>query len=164
MTLLPYRRFTIDTPLSPSTVQTRLEGATGQTVPGRASPIDSAFRGEVSGARFQIQRRIGYRNSFLPRIRGTIEPTASGSRLVGTMRLHGFVAAFMVFWLGGVGLAFIAIVLPAFSGGRFDWGALTPLGMLAFGVLLVLGGFVPEAHKAIRQLAELVDASRSEMH
>ena len=60
-------------------------------------------------------------------------------------------------------LACFATVLAAFSGGRFEDGALTPLGMLLFGAAMMLGGSIPDARRTLRELASLVEASRVEV-
>src|SRR5690242_14915733 len=105
MSLLPYRAFTIETPLAPAVVQARLQGAVEGRQWLRLSRTHRPFEGVVEGPRFEVRRIIHYRNSFLPHVRGAIEPAAAGARLVGTMRLHSAVAAFMVVWFAGVGLA-----------------------------------------------------------
>jgi hypothetical protein len=42
----------------------------------------------VTGFTFDIQRIIGYRNSFLPRIGGTIAADGRGSAISIAMKLH----------------------------------------------------------------------------
>jgi hypothetical protein len=107
------------------------------------------FIGKAEGSNFNLHRDIRYRNSFLPRIRGHIDVDAEGTRIDVTMHLHPFAFVFMLFWLGGVGLAGIAML----SHGRPPQ-SLIPLGMFAFGVALTLGGFFPEAFKARRLLEQ----------
>jgi hypothetical protein len=77
------------------------------------------------------------------------------------MRVHRFVAAFMVFWVAAGVFAF----LVPFTNVGFHAAQLIPLAMAAFGIVAIrtVPGFAPEAQEALRRLGELVDASRSEL-
>jgi hypothetical protein len=66
------------------------------------------------------------------------------------MYLHPLVLAFMLFWLGGVGLGAVAALRQGDGGAA----TLVPIGMFVFGVALTLGGFYPEAIKARRLLEQ----------
>jgi len=114
------------------------------------------FIGRVEGNCFKLYRDIRYRNSFLPRIRGHVNPYRDGSNIEVTMYLHPLVLVFMLFWLGFVGAGAVATL----GHGKGDH-ALVPLGMLVFGVALTLGGFYPEALKARRILEEHIDKLRA---
>lgn len=59
------------------------------------------YQGKVVGNSFNISRIISYRNSFLPRISGSIETTFSGSLIRVKMRPHVAVIVFMCIW-GGI--------------------------------------------------------------
>jgi hypothetical protein len=153
--LLPYRRFAIETALPPAEVQARLRAAVEPRKSLRWPSGDhKAFEGEVRASGFELERIIDYRNSFLPRVRGTITPSTRGTRLAGTMRLHDVVAAFMIVWLTAVGGACLVFVPRA---GSLEPAALIPLGMLVVGLVLPVAAFIPEARKARRLLAELVE-------
>jgi hypothetical protein len=161
MRLLPHQTFTIETKLAPKEVESRLSRAVEQRRwrhPSGHGPFEGAF----DGSRFEMRRIIHYRNSFLPQVRGVIEPAGEGTRLVGTMRLHGAVIAFMTLWFGGVLFASSVVLQPLFAGRKFDSAGFIPLGMLVFGVALVLVGFIPESRKALGELARVVDASRAD--
>jgi hypothetical protein len=156
--LLPYRRFAIETALPPAEVQARLRDAVEPRKSLRWPSGDhKAFEGEVRASGFELERIIDYRNSFLPRVRGTITPSTRGTRLAGTMRLHDVVAAFMIIWLTAVGGACLLFVPHAASAGSLEPAALIPLGMLVVGLVLPVAAFIPEARKARRLLAELVE-------
>jgi hypothetical protein len=163
MRLLPQRTFTIETALSPAEAQARLRAGVEANRWLSRSHDHLPFSGVVDGTRFELRRIIHHRNSFVPKVRGLIEPAASGSRLVGTMRVHGGVAAFMAVWFVGVGVACLAVLLGLLTGGGFERQALIPFGMLVVGIAAVFVGFVPEARRALRELAYLVDASSVEM-
>jgi hypothetical protein len=62
------------------------------------------------------------------------------------MFLHPIVVMFMIFWLGTI--ASVAFSHPALSP--------IPWGMLAFGIALPMGGFIPEAIKAKRLIVEAI--------
>ena len=72
------------------------------------------------------------------------------------MRLHAFTAIFMVVWFAGVGSNLAARSLSDLRKGA---GTLVPIGMLAFGVLLAVGGFYPEAFKAERLIRQALAAA-----
>lgn len=153
--------------LAPAEAARRVSAVTGPTLglfdaissalSGGGSAHERDFHGEVGSDRFAIQRRIGYRNSFLPRIRGRIAAEGTGSDLRIWMHVHPFVAVFLLFWIGMVG-NFGGMALSA-SGGMRMGAAYLPLGMVLFAVALTLGGFIPEAIKAKRRLAALLETA-----
>jgi hypothetical protein len=117
------------------------------------------FVGTVEGKKFRIHRDIYYRNSFLPMIRGHVDSGPVGTRVRVTMYLHPFVAVFMAVWFSGVGSALYGFLHSANP--VADMTVVFPLGMLAFGVVMVCAGFFPEAIKARRLLEQaLADARR----
>ena len=134
--LLPWHRFTIDSPYPPDTAAAMLASQVG---PGGVlffARGDKPFCGEVSGSTFKVMRVIRYRNSFLPVVSGTLEPRGAGTRVHVRLRLHAWVMAFIVF--------FLAIV---WGHARPSEGCLFELGMSAFLVAMTLGGFWFEATK-----------------
>ena len=152
---MPFYRFEIDVNAPPPVVVERLRAI----VRGKLSfwesvrqsfPFNQAegppFIGSVQDDSFKMRRNIRYRNSFLPMIRGTIASYGVATRVSVTMFLHPIVAIFMIFWLGSI--ASVAISHPTMSP--------IPWFMLAFGVALTVGGFIPEAIKAKRLIAEAV--------
>jgi hypothetical protein len=123
---------------------------------GMARASAAAFIGSVDGNAFLLRSDIRYRNSFLPRIKGLVEPSAGGSRIVVTMNLHPIVGVFALIWFGGVGVGAFAVL----ANGNIGAGpTLIPFGMLVFGVALTLGGFYPEAFKARRILEQSIGAA-----
>jgi hypothetical protein len=105
------------------------------------------FVGKVDGSQFTCYRHIHYRNSFLPRIKGTVQPSPSGSTIDVRMSLYPSVALAMGFWFGAVGLGTAAALLR--QGGT---PVIVPLGLFVFGLAMTLCGFYPEAVKARRLL------------
>lgn len=123
------------------------------------------FTGTAENGRFFIQRDINYRNSFLPQVKGIIEPDpqGSGSRVTVTMAMHKFVQVFMCFWLFMVGAIGIPLAIAALNHKlqppQNDWmGAVIPLVMLVFGLSLPHFGFWGEAKKAENFLTETLQA------
>jgi hypothetical protein len=154
-------RFQLRSDLSTQAVLERIQ-ALAREQPGFGQSLKESFGwrkegsppfiGRVEGNDFKLYRDIGYRNSFLPRIRGRVSAYRDGANIDVTMYLHPFVLVFMLFWLGGVAAG--AVTLLGHGKGS---EALIPLGMFFFGVALPLGGFYPEAIKARRILQEHLD-------
>lgn len=157
MKIYPKDTFDIDTPLSASGIFSTLESEV--EAPKRFrwwSSSGKKYQGKFNQTDFKIWRIISYRNSFLPIVEGTITPTTSGSRIAVTMRLHRFVAAFMLFWLGGVSLALVSFFIATMRGKMAPLPALLiPLGMLLFGILLTSCSFWWEAKRTKPFLIEL---------
>jgi hypothetical protein len=152
---MPFYRFEIDVTAPPPVVVERLRAI----VRGKLSfgesfrqsfsfnrTYSAPFIGSVQDDSFKLRRNIRYRNSFLPMIRGTITSYGVGTRVSVTMFLQPVVAIFMIFWLGMVASA--AVSHPNASP--------IPWGMLAFGIALSIGGFIPEAIKAKRLILEAI--------
>ncbi len=157
---MPFYRCQIESPLSNEAVLLRVRGMVRKT-PGLIQSIKESFRshtessppfiGTVVGKTFQIQRDIRYRNSFLPRIRGSVVPLSSGSTVFLTMHLHPVVFVFMLFWHVPVGfVAFLVLKSPQSSFRT----VCVPVGMFFFGIVLTASGFYPEAVKARRLLEQ----------
>jgi hypothetical protein len=157
---MPFYRFHIDSDGSKHVVEERLKtivrDKTGLwesfrvawKARDRAGP---AFIGTVQEGSFKLQRDIRYRNSFLPMIWGSIVPAPTGARINVTMCIHPIVALFMVFILGTV---VHGGVIHRFAS-PVSWGELSMV------VILIVGGFVPEAVKAKRLISEAVLGSDS---
>ena len=152
---MPFYRFEIEVNAPPPVVVERLRAVVRGKLSFRESlrqafPFNKAegapFIGSVLDDSFKMKRNIRYRNSFLPMIRGRISSYGVSTRVSVTMFLHPAVAIFMIFWLGMLGS--VAVSLPTASP--------IPWGMLAFGIALPVGGFIPEAIKAKRLIVEAV--------
>jgi hypothetical protein len=159
LNVTPHYWFHIDAAEPPQVIAERVRSV-AREAPGWGETFRRIWRrdqapgppliGSVEGDSFKLQRAILYRNSFLPIIRGRIVPIEVGTRIKVTMHLHPFVALFMTFWLGAVGYALIA----ASSTSRL------PLAlMFLFGIVLIAGGFVPEALRAKRLLSAAIRSS-----
>lgn len=103
------------------------------------------------------------RNSFRPRIRGTIEATFNGSQINGTMRLHEMVVGFLAFMVLVPGWAFVNIAGGSMRRSGPDSPTFIVVGVLLLFLAVMLGVFRMESRRALRTLSELVDASHSEL-
>ena len=157
MKLLPYRKLELYSPMPAATVAQVLGDSVEPTNWFRVGGGMRPFEGAVTPPTFEIRRVISYRNSFLPKIRGTITPDGAGSRISITMRLPLAVAIFMTVWLGGACFGAFASATVGVSDPVALLPALIPIGMLLFGSVLTLGAFSVEARKAESLLTFLLD-------
>lgn len=153
---MPFWSATIQTSLPPDEVEDRLRALLRPRVgfwEGIEQSLDPQtdrppFRGEVSSRTFEMTRVIGYKNSFLPVIRGTIEGHATGGSVVRVrMTLHLFTMIFLIVWMGF--LVFFAMSDLVAVGHLRSY---TPVFMLLFAVVLTLVAFFPEARSAERRI------------
>jgi hypothetical protein len=156
MPLLPFERFEIRSRLPLAEVTSRLAAAVEPKRWLRFGKAERPFEGRVEGQEFRIQRIIGYRNSFLPRIYGRFTPDPPGCRVEGTLTLHPLAAAFMVVWIGAVVLIGGAFAINPPAEGRL-LAHLLPVAMLLFGWALATVPFTYEARRARRMLGELLE-------
>jgi hypothetical protein len=119
-----------------------------------SSSSAQSYEGQINGSSFTINRIIGYRNSFLPRINGVIERDLDGLTIKVKMRLHIFVIVFLCIWCGGC----IAFLIQAFDNSAFNQATLIPFGMLIFIYALTMGGFKYESYKSKKDLQALFEA------
>lgn len=143
---MPFYRFQIDVDAPPYVVAERLRSIVGDkptlseslgTMFRLDGPGGARFAGSVDGHSFKLEN-IGYRNSFLPMIRGQVESTSIGARVCVTMFIHPLVALLMTFFLG-------TAVVQLVSGGTASHSPRVLVGMFLFGVGLMVVAFFPEA-------------------
>ena len=120
--------------LSVEACKGRLNGALGSSW---ALFPDQDFVGGVRGNGVSVRRNIRYRNSFQTIFVGRMEPGFGGTILSGSFRMHAFVYAFMTVWFG---FLLFAIAPDVANLGSAGLASIAPLGMVMFGVLLVLVG------------------------
>lgn len=120
--------------------------------------IEKPFEGYFANGQFEIQRAINYKNSFLPRIKGSIKESMNGTKVIAKLQMHGFVVAFMAVWLGGISLALIGSIYAIVSHEANPTVAIIPSIMLAFGIGLVYFGFNTEKVKSINELKIMLKA------
>src|ERR1700744_2386344 len=111
MNLLPYDKFCIVTPLSPAEVDKQLQAEISPRPTLFHDTGDAYFMGSVANGIFKFSRIIRNRNSFLPVVIVHTESWLNGSRVFVKIRLYLFMAVFMCFWLGGVAVAGISMLI-----------------------------------------------------
>lgn len=162
MKIVPHRRFTIDTRLTPLEVQARLRDAV-EAPTFRLTKPERPFTGRVDGASFDVMRSIQGRNSFRPRVRGAIEAAGRGARLTGTMQVHVLVLAVMALVLSVLGSVFGSLILTDLRGGFLNPLLLAPMvPIVALPVAMVIT-FIREARRAFDEIGRIVDASHGEL-
>ena len=145
---LPIRSaFSIVSPLGPDEAGSRLSAAMG-------------FQGRISGTSFDVMRRSTGRNSFRPRIRGTIEAAPGGSTIRGTMQLHEVVLVFMGFLLFMATWSFLNLFLHSVKTGRWDAGMFVFPAAGLFLVVVMGLGFRYESRRALDDLRAILEGGR----
>jgi hypothetical protein len=135
---MPIRRFSLDTHLPRGAAVQRLRA----TLLALTGDKDADFSGSVDDDSFRLIPESGGRmNSFMPRIRGRIDTTPSGTRVSGTMFLHPFTMCFLLVWIGLIGWQMWH---------ERDARTLLVIGMLVFLPSLGVASFYFEAAKAER--------------
>jgi len=163
MRLLPYRRFTIETALAPAQVQARLRGGIEQERTFRFSKPTQPFTGSINGPSFDVMRNVAGRNSFRPRVRGTIEAAGSGTRVIGTMQLHEIIMVFIGAFIVAAGSVFLSGVARSVASRQLEPAMLIALAVLVGLVAMTLGGFFVEVRSSFSALVQLVDGSRADL-
>ena len=158
---LPFEKLTYSTKLSREEALAKLAENIAPEKPfgfGSSKTVSSKpYVGQCHGNAFNVKRAIGYRNSFLPMIKGEVISDTGGTKVHVTMRPSVFVLAFMAFWMTGVG---VACVVTIFSADQQDvsFFSYIPFIMLLFGLGMLYGGFKIEANIAKKDLARIFEA------
>ena len=158
MPLLPYKSYELVSDKTPSEIEAAMRSAVEPRRSFGSGPGTRPFEGEVGDRTFDVQRAIGYKNSFLPQVHGDIVAVPGGSRIAVRMRLRLFILVFMIIWMGGLGAACLLIVISEFRQGGSPSTALGPACMFTFGWFLAAAGFSYEARIAEPLLASIMTA------
>lgn len=157
--IIPRMKFTISSRKTPEEVRLALEAETAiRDGLFHVTPDGTDFVGEVMESGFRVMPRLpaGFKDSFLPVIRGQIQVWGNRTEVDIRMRLAWFVYAFCVVWFGITGLCLLFSVVNLLMGQPDGWKATAgTAGMFLFGQLLVRGGFYIPARRAKRRLEEL---------
>jgi hypothetical protein len=119
--LLPWRNFVIGTSWSPDIAIVEIQKRVGVRgfldMGGGSEPFAGRL---VNGNEFHFSRRISYRNSFLPVISATVEPShREGARIRVTMRMNLFVMVFMTIWMTGATFGGVTVFVAALASGQW---------------------------------------------
>ena len=140
---LPYREVSVFTTLSVDETRSLLSNTVIKRRFRWFSSDVGQFEGVVSVDGFNINRVIGYRNSFLPMLYGSFIPrNDGGTQVIVKMMLHPVVLVIMLGFLG----ALLCGAATSILNGYHDLACFG--GFFLFGYLLVMGGFNLEANKA----------------
>ncbi|MDP1631391.1 MAG: hypothetical protein Q8L66_08220 [Caulobacter sp.] len=103
---------------------------------------DNPVIGAVGDSSASLRKRIRNRNSFQTVMRVKFVDRGAGTEITCRSGMSVFSILFMAVWFGGIGLfAFSTVVWAVETSSLVAAAALLmPLGMIAFGVLLVLAG------------------------
>jgi hypothetical protein len=167
MKFLPYERFVIKTHLDPNSVLSKIESIAETT--NRFSFFSTEewkpYWGKFKDNRFKINRRIHFRNSFLPVIKGRVNLDINGSIIMVTMHLEILVIMVLCIWFGGIFYSFprliseLVVIIRSGEIASTDLVELAiPLGFLLFGYLLTTITFKYEAMNSKAFLTKLLDA------
>ena len=115
------------------------------------------FEGNITEDRFEIQRIVTGRKSFLPKIKGHIQSNLNGSKLVLDLRVRTLVFVFMIFWLGFVGFAFIIGILGVIYQEKNPIFLILPLIMIGFGIGLLHFGYNSQKGDSINDLKGIIN-------
>ncbi|PQA90135.1 hypothetical protein B0A69_20890 [Chryseobacterium shigense] len=159
MKYLPFERIIYRTKLSEQEIITRLSGFVEPKKFSFGKTSTKEYEGSINDKRFEINRVINYRNSFLPQLTGIIQKDNYGTQIEVTMKLHVFVFVFLIFWCGFVMFFLISLGVVQQKISVFF---LVPVGMLLFVYALTMLGFKTESKKSKEFLmksfeAEIID-------
>jgi hypothetical protein len=160
---MPHYQFEINTNLAPEQVTNRIVPLVHEKKNlfepvwkgfVDAEKTQAKFIGNVQNASFKIRCYRWRRNSFMAVITGVVRKSNAGSSVRVKMYLHPFVAAFMAVWFMAIGcVAWEMYFSTSFVGRIF---CVAPIGLLIFGVYIVIAGFLSEAIRARRILEEAI--------
>jgi hypothetical protein len=166
MSFLPFEKYTIYSPLSAADATQKVSASIANKGETTFSPdlprntqqkTSTQYEGTVNGQSFSISRIIGYRNSFLPIVKGEIDFGSRGTEIHIKMRASTAVLIFMCIWLGIVGLVAILAIVGLVVSKSFHTFLLIPVGMFIFAYLLFTLAFRFESRIAKGFLDELFE-------
>jgi len=162
MKYLPYENFYIVTTLTPAELTQKLEKEIEpdtqfgfKRVFYRSSPY--YFRGCLLNDGFELYPLIFRKNSFIPFIKGVVEPYLNGSKVQVKMRLHLSMFVFAVVWFGPIITLGCIAIYQALYYGNYGIGSFVPFGMVLFGYIMILLGFKSESIPAKKKLLKLFE-------
>jgi hypothetical protein len=111
------------------------------------------YEGELKGQTFNMNRITIYRNSFKPRIIGTINGDNYGTTINVKLKLEGIVIAFLIFACCFLGFGFISSVTNLFE--KSTAPTIAPLEMLLVIYVLTMVSFKYETNLTRKHLQKL---------
>lgn len=145
MKYLPFERIIYKTNLSEQEVIKRLSEFVEPKKFSLGRTSTKEYEGLVNNDRFEINRIINYRNSFLPQIIGTIQKNNDRTQIEITMKLHVLVLVFLIVWCG---FTLFFLVGVCFAEKKISTVLFMPILMLLFAYGLTMLGFKTESKKS----------------
>jgi hypothetical protein len=155
----PAERFVIEAQAAPDEVRERLAGAVAPRHRASLRRPGAAFTGTVGANSFDLRRVLGYRNSFVPTVRGSYASGIAGTRVEVRLRMFPAVAVFMTVWLSLAAASFVGMVVIASRNPPRSWLPLVGIAFFAFGYLLMTLSFSFEARRIRADLALLLSGT-----
>ncbi len=155
---LPYREYRYTSPLPAQAILDRISADLEPEKLIRLRRSEKPFEGKIQGQAFQMQRLIRYRNSFLPRIAGTVEDKISHREVHVRMRMHSLVEVFLIIWIGFMILLGLGMAFSMFVRGEFEAWILAFIPLPPFFFLIVMAAFLYEVNKAHSYFSEWLEA------
>lgn len=156
MKLIPYNKFTIETPYKPEELSRRLESVTTigtelilykkATTPFVGNITQKGFKLALSS--YNPMTNMYKTNSFSPVIRGVYRPTSSTTQITIKQRLTFPVIVVSSIWTLGVLFFQLMFLLVLLQGEPFSVFMLFPLFMLTFMLILMVPGFWKDVEKS----------------
>ncbi|MFZ4927644.1 hypothetical protein [Chryseobacterium sp. Mn2064] len=155
MKYLPFEHIIYRTDLPEQEVMQRLSDHVQPKKWGFRDNQPKDYEGFVDGNRFEINRIIENRNSFLPQINGIVQNKNNKTEVEVTMRLQGPVLGFLVVFCG-FAICFFLVVMTTEKKPHITF--FMPLFMLLFIYVLSMAGFKWESRKSKAYLKERFEA------
>ncbi|WP_130287673.1 hypothetical protein [Aquimarina brevivitae] len=163
MKYLPVENITYHTDLNSNEVLHRLEGIiesfnrnTKTEFYSHSNP--KYYIGTIDDTSFSINRIVKFKNPFLPRIIGTIQPSLNKTQVTIKMKLHGGILLYVIFHCGAFGLVFLAVFAASILNGKYNPNMIHPLSFFLIGYGLTMAGFKYESIKSKKYFAKLLEA------
>jgi len=152
--LIPYIHLTLKTYLPAHEAEQRLAAhVEPRKLRWRLSHNHKFFTGTVENGRFNINRIIHYRNSFLPIIVGQIHDDLDTTRIEITMRLSYLVIAFMALFIPFWAFASFDFLFSPESSNPTSFAAFFGFLVLFYGISMIFYNY--EVNKARQHLEEI---------
>lgn len=162
MKFLPAEHLIYLTPLSHDEVIAKLrQTITKETFIGWRfffSGPSKPYEGWVVGSTFSMQRIIWYRNSFLPRIEGTVHQNFGKVLIDINIQLNIFAKIFVLFWCGLMGLISLFTIVQMVNKQEIELVGFIPVLMGMFGYAMAQAGYYFESIRAKADLQKIFHA------
>lgn len=162
MKFLPFEHIIYLTPLSYDEVMTKLRATiTKEKFIGWRfffSRPEKPYEGWVLGSTFSMQRIIFYRNSFLPRIEGSVHQRYGKVLIDVNFRINLFAKMFIIIWCGIMGLASLFTIMQMVRRSEMELAGFIPVLMGLFGYAIAFVGYAIESRRAKADLQKIFHA------